>query len=154
MTRYRRLELGPSPLKSALIFAILVFVAFAAVRLGFPANFSGPAILDGWEVGELETCPEAPIHPPVGQLGGCDANLAVWLGAARDGFDRHDPSHAPVVRATLHRIAWTHGVSAGGLGYRVVVLELGDGTVRAIYVSHTSIDPQSPIVADAFAPNG
>ena len=155
MTRYRRLERGPSPLKSALIVAILVFVAFAAVRLGFPANLFGPAIYDGWKVGELETCPPGPILTSdpdayaVGRPWDCDASLAVWLSAARDGFDRRDPSHAPVVRATLHSIA-SSVVSAGGLGYRVVVFELGDGTVRAIGVSHVNIDYQSPIVTNDF----
>jgi hypothetical protein len=149
-------ERAPSPIKSGLIVAILMFVAFAAVHLGFPANLFSPTMYDGWKVGALETCPAGPIptsRPAVGQpsLWDCDASLAVWLSAARDGFDRRDPSHAPVVRATLHRIA-SNEVSAGFFR-EVVVFELADGSVRAIGVSHISVDYASPVTAIDYGPD-
>ena len=126
---------GPGPLKSALILAVLAFVAFAAVRLGAPILFP-PAIYDGWAVGALITCPVPyvdPAKPP--STAYCDTSLAVWLSAAREGFDRRDPGHAAVVRATLHSEAITHFPAPVGC-CDVVVFELADGTVRAIGVKN------------------
>lgn len=138
MTRYWRLERGPSPLKSALILAVLAFVAFAAVRLGAPNLFApasfAPAIYDGWQPGALDTCPSLGpwVDPAKRSAAYCDANLAVWLSTAREGFDRRDPAHAPVVRATLHELAGFIKYTTGCC--EVAVFELGDGTVRAIGV--------------------
>jgi len=131
---------GPSPLKSALIFAILVFVAVAAVLLGgpgFPANLFAPTY-DGWKVGALETCPAPNFDPEKGETQptavDCEASLAMWLSAARDGFDRRDPGHEPVVRATLHHNASDVRILCNW--FEVAVFELVDGTVRAIGVGH------------------
>jgi hypothetical protein len=132
---------GLSPLKWAVISAILVFLAFFVVILegpGFPANLFAPTY-DGWKVDGLDTCPEPDFDPSAGQptAWDCGATLALWLKTAGDGFDRRDPGHAPVVRATLHY----YGGNAKFLSNtcEVAVLELADGTVRAIGVGHVGV---------------
>ena len=144
---------GPSLLKSALILAVLAFMAFAAVRLGDLFAPAAPPIYDGWQPGALETCPDlgAYVEPAKRSAAYCDANLAVWLSVAREGFDRRDPTHAPVVRTTLHEPSLERDrnglvvVNASGLVRMVAVFELADGTVRAIGVLHPFGDP-APLI--------
>jgi hypothetical protein len=142
---------GSNLRRSALIVMALVLVACSR------ANPITPTY-DGLKIGPIETCPPGPIatdHPNPGQpsLWDCDANLAIWLTAARHNFDCRDPSHAPVVRATLHQSASDTPAGPGpgpvqigaGIPYEVAVFELGDGTVRAIKVGHIDFDYRSPV---------
>jgi hypothetical protein len=92
---------------------------------------------DGWRVGALETCPLYPTlpSPPSTELSNseCEANLAAWLGVGRDGFDRRDPNHASIVRATLHDLDTTTFHSARCCD--IAVFELADGSIRAIGIN-------------------
>lgn len=104
---------------------------------------------DGWTAGDLDTCPMPNWNPAIEQqprAWDCAATLARWLGEARVGFDRRDPGHAPVMRASLHQYA-------GGARYlssapEVAVFELADGSVRAIGVGHVGVDFQHLSVVD------
>ena len=122
--------------------AILVFLAFAFVyiRLDALPNLVAPTY-DGWRVGSLETCPTPNFDPANDEsqptAWDCDASLAVWLSAAREGFDRRDPTHAPVARATLHHSARSTKNLANCC--EVAVFELTEGTVRAIGVAHLGV---------------
>ena len=94
---------------------------------------------DGWTVGALEPCPppNVPNFESYPQAWDCDASLAVWLTAAREGFDRRDPDHAPVVRTTLHHYAGNAKFLSNCC--LVAAFELADGTKRAIGVAHLGI---------------
>ena len=132
---------GPSRLRyAALILAVLVFVAFAVVFLGVP-NLFAPTY-DGWRVGALNTCPEPNFDFTSGdsqpRSWDCDATLALWLSTAREGFDRRDPGHAPVLRASLHYNGSNKKFLSNPL--QVAVFELADGTVRAIGVGHFGVN--------------
>jgi len=133
---------GPSPLKSARILAILVFVAVAAVLLGgFRANLFAQTY-DGWTVGAVDSCPEPDFDPAMGEnqpsAWDCEATLALWLSRAREAFDRRDPDHAPVVRASLHYNGSNKTFLSTPL--EVALFELTDRTVRAIGVGHFGVD--------------
>jgi hypothetical protein len=101
------------------------------------------ATYDGWRVGALETCPLYPTlpSPPSTELSNseCEANLAAWLGVGRDGFDRRDPNHAPIVRATLHDLDTSTFHSARCC--EVAVFELADGSIRAIGINLVVFPP-------------
>ena len=131
---------GPSPLKSAFIVAILVFVAVVAVAVSACAVL-GPTY-DGWTVGAVDSCPMPDFDPAMGEsqpsAWDCAATLAIWITKAREAFDQRDPDHAPVVRASLHH----NGSSKTFLStpLEVTLFELTDGTARAIGVGHFGID--------------
>jgi len=140
-TRRSRHERGRGPLAWVVILALAV-VAFAAVVLAGPrylANLVAPTY-DGWKVGGIDTCPAPNFDPavePQPTAWDCDDSLAVWLAAGRDGFDRRDPTHPPVGRATLHYSA-TSKVNLANC-CEIVVFELADGSVRAIGVAHFGV---------------
>jgi len=144
---------GPSLRKSALILAILVFVAAAALVLGgpgCPASLSTPTV-DGWKVGALDTCPMPNFDIVKGEPSprDCDATLALWLTTAREAFDARNPDHASVVRASLH-------FNGSSLHYlspppEVAVFDLADGTVRAIGVGHAGVD-YTRLLAGGYGP--
>jgi hypothetical protein len=96
---------------------------------------------DGWTVGDLETCPEPNFDFLKGEnqpsTWDCAASLAMWLKAAGDGFDRRDPGHAPVTRASLHEYAG-HAQFLSNCCL-VAVFELADGSVRAIGAAHLGV---------------
>jgi hypothetical protein len=143
---------GASLRSCALIVAALVLVACS------PASLVTPTYA-GLRIGPIETCPPGPIatdHPTPGQpsLWDCDANLAIWLTAARHNFDCRDPGHAAMGRSTLHQAVVPDtpaGPSSGpvqigaGIPYEVAVFELADGTIRAIKVGHVDFDYRSPV---------
>lgn len=129
-------------------------------RVGLLASFMTAAALaacstlaptyDGWTVGDLDTCPMPNFNEAIGEeqpsTWDCDASLALWLGAAGQGFDRRDPNHAPVVRTTLHWYAGNARYLSNGP--EVAVFELADGTVRAIGVGHVGVDYSRVHVTD------
>jgi hypothetical protein len=132
--------------KSALMVGTLVLVAAAVVLFRGPgsAGFVRPTY-DGWRVGDGDACPIYPTWVPESERPSadeCEANLAVWLGAATDGFDRRDPAHPPVVRVTLHHLATSKLHSANCC--EVAVFELADGTLRAIGIAQ---EPMSSTLA-------
>jgi hypothetical protein len=133
-----------SLLPSSLVVAVLIFFALAAVYVlgygpDFPANLFAPTY-DGWKVGGLDTCPEPDFDPAVGQpvTWDCEASLATWLRAAREGFDRRDPTHGSVANVTLHFTATSTKNLANCC--EIAVFELTDGSVRAIGVAHLGVD--------------
>jgi hypothetical protein len=125
--------------------AILVLVSVAtglAVLGGVPHSLTSliAPMYDGWKVGGLEGCPEPDFDVTVGRPAtwDCAASLAVWLAAAREGFDRRDPGHAPVVRTTLREyVGDARFLSNCCL---VAVFDLADGSIRAIGVAHLGVD--------------
>jgi len=125
---------------------------FAAAALAACSLFS-PAY-DGWTVGDLETCPPPNFNPARGEAQpstwDCDASLEVWLSAAKEGFDRRDPSHAPVVRTTLHEYAGNATFLSNCC--LVAVFELSDGTTRAIGVTHLGVE-YSRVAAVDYGPD-
>ena len=128
----------------------------AAMLLGGCAGLLENALIDGWPVGQEETCPE-PNAPP-GQLPehwDCQAALALWLTTASEGFDRRDPGHPVIIRASLHdegamRDAAGNQVlmTRSGGAPRVAVFELADGSVRAIGITHPGVDTEHLLVID------
>jgi hypothetical protein len=109
---------------------------------------------DGWKVGSLENCPEPNFNPGLGEsqprTWDCSVSLAMWLQAARDGFDHRDPTHAPIARTTLHQSATSHQNLASCCF--IAVFELTDGTVRAIGVAHLGVD-YSRVTTVNFGPD-
>ena len=133
---------GPGLVRSVVILTALAFAALAAVVLlgpNFPASVIAPTY-DGWKVGGVDDCPTPNFDPaiePHPTAWDCDASLAVWLAAAREGFDRRDPAHPPIARATLHYTA-TSTVNLASC-CEIVVFELADGSIRAIGVAHLGV---------------
>lgn len=100
-------------------------------------------IYDGWRLGALVPCPPYPAEPtaPGTELttSECEANLTHWLAVGRDGFDRRDPNHAPIVRATLHDLDTRTLHSAKCC--EIAVFELADGSIRAIGINLVVFPP-------------
>lgn len=123
------------------VAATLVFLAlaFAYLRQADLPNIFLPTY-DGWTVGAPEGCPEPNFDPASGRPSAwdCEATLELWLSAAREGFDRRDPTHATVVRATLHQYAGNGRFLSNCC--LVAVFEMKGGTVRAIGVTHLGVD--------------
>jgi hypothetical protein len=125
------------------ILAALASVAITALivysQKNFPANLFAPTY-DGWKVGGVDNCPAPNFDPalePQPTAWDCDESLALWLAAARDGFDRRDPTHPPIAKATLHYTA-TSTVNLANC-CEIVVFELTDSSIRAIGVAHFGV---------------
>ena len=118
--------------------AILILLAVFPIGChGGSVDTTVGATYDGWRIGALETCPPYPAEPtaPGTELttSECEDNLAHWLAVGRDGFDRRDPNHEPIVRATLHDLDTKTFHSARCCG--IAVFELADGSIRAIGIN-------------------
>jgi hypothetical protein len=103
---------------------------------------------DGWTVGALEACPppNVPMFDDYPAAWDCDASLAVWLTAAREGFDRRDPDHPPVVQSALHHYAGNAKFLSNCC--LVAVFELADGSKRAIGVAHLGVVRDHVVAVD------
>lgn len=114
----------------------LSLVAMAVLALaGCDLVSSGPvAVVDGWPIGRERPC----------AIG--DARCTDLMPVAINGFDRRDPGHAPIVRATLHdegTMIDAQGnhilMTRSGACCSVALFELSDGSVRAIGVGYPGV---------------
>jgi hypothetical protein len=100
----------------------------AALLLGC-ATPPATSVIDGWEIGPSVDCNL--YEPPTP----CDALVPFALRA----LDRFHPGHAPTDTATLHEwLPAMDRVYTSGAP-QVVVIELADGTIRAIGVDYFGV---------------
>lgn len=118
---------------SALVLALLVGQVAGACA---PAA-TGP-IIDTWPVGEAADCAE---------VRSCADLIRVGLA----GLDERDPGHAPVAAARVHREGALVDPATGqqilmirsGACCHVLVVQLTDGSTRAIGVGYPGISDQA-----------
>jgi hypothetical protein len=132
--------------------SIAILVSASAMLLALAACASTYTVrgstLDGWTVGEPEACP--PPNFAAGEawpaVRDCAAITRLWLETAKAGFDRRDPGHPEVARMSLY----TYGGTAKFIGCwcYVAVLELVDGSIRAIGIGHLGVDHEHVVAFD------
>jgi hypothetical protein len=96
-------------------------------------------VVDGWPIGDEKAC--APD----------DGRCMALMPVAIDGFDAQNPGHPPIVRATLHvegPLFDANGnhllVTRSGSCCSVVLVELADGSIRAVGVGYPGVS-QTPM---------
>jgi hypothetical protein len=120
----------------------VVAVGFAAIALvgaclsGHPV-IAADTLIDGWSIGPEEACASDHVQSP---------NCGQRLSVAIRGLDRRNRHHASVVRIAMHDEGQYRDPSGQvGLVARtgncctVAVLELSDGSIRAIGVGTAGI---------------
>ena len=94
---------------------------------GHPA-IPADGVIDGWPVAAKAKDGCASDHVTGAEQGGCAQRLSLAVA----GLDRRDPGHASVVRIVMYEEAPVFARSGGRP--EVAVIELDDGTIRAIGV--------------------
>lgn len=139
-------------MRSAVIVAVIIIVAVAIMVFGssgFTANLFAPTY-DGWTIGDVDTCPEPDYDIVAGEsrpaAWDCDATRSRWLAFAEAAFDRRDPGHAQILRASIH---WD-GSNARYLcdPFEIALFELADGSRRAIGVGHFCMERAAVLTHD------
>jgi len=119
--------------------ALILVVLLAACD---PGSTPPDPIVDGWPIGAEQSC-----SPD-------DARCTALMPAALSFFEQHNRQHQTVVRATLHRegslvdAQGTHILmTRSGACCSVALLELADGSIRAIGVGYPGVS-QTPMAFD------
>jgi hypothetical protein len=129
----------------------------AGLLLAGCAGFGANAVINGWPIGDEETCPSPnlPLGAQAPEHWDCQAALSQWLTTATDAFNERSPAHAAYVRVTLHREGALRDAAgnqvlmtrSGGCCH-VVVFELADGSVHALGIGHVGIDTANLTIVD------
>jgi hypothetical protein len=100
----------------------------AALLLGC-ATPRDASVIDGWEIGPSVSCDH----------GGSPTRCEALVPFAVRALDRLHPGHAPIDTATLHEWLPARDRVYSGGPPQVVVIELADGTIRAIGVDYFGV---------------
>lgn len=144
LTRASRLTLTSVMPTTLLRIALLM-----ALSLGACMPASGDPIVDTWPIGPAAECSDAPT---------CDELVRVGLV----GLEKRDPGHAAVVSTRLHVEGVFVDPSTGhqilmtrsGGCCRVLVVELADGSTRAIGVGYPGISREAVAIPWETVPGG
>lgn len=107
-------------------FAWLVVMGALLLGCATPRDSS---VIDGWEIGPPVSCDDS--EPPTR----CQALVPFAVRA----LDHLQPGHAPIDTATLYEWLPARDRVYSGGAPQVVVIELADGTIRAIGVDYFGV---------------
>jgi hypothetical protein len=121
---------------------VALLAAIAALLAGCSVGpLARAPVVDGWPIGSEFACAS-------------DLRCNALMPVATAGFDRRDPGHPQIVRASLHRegsIVDSQGnhmlMTRSGSCCSVAVFELADGSIRAIGVGYPGVS-QTPVAVD------
>lgn len=127
----------------------VLLLAFLLALVSGACREDASPVIDTWPVGERLDCDDART---------CDELVAVGLVGLTD----RDPGHAPVVSARLHHEGVVVDPSTGhrilmirsGGCCHVLVVELADGSTRAIGVGYPGISQEAVAIPWEMVPGG